>query len=68
MFFFFKWVRILPEIDWCHYQGANPAPTRIVRHRTMTRPLQVKCHIIGGTIGVGTLHNIEEQDVQLCLE
>ena len=21
---FFKWVRILPEINWCHYQGASP--------------------------------------------
>ena len=27
MFFFFKWVRISPEIDWYHYQGASPAPT-----------------------------------------
>ena len=25
MFFFFKWVRISPEIDWYHYQGASPA-------------------------------------------
>ena len=24
MLFFFKWVRISPEIDWCHYQGASP--------------------------------------------
>ena len=22
--FLFKWVRILPEIDWYHYQGASP--------------------------------------------
>ena len=35
--FFLKWVRISPEIDWCHYQGASPAPTCIVRHQTMTR-------------------------------
>ena len=27
---FFRWVRILPEIDWYHYQGASPAPTCIV--------------------------------------
>ena len=25
MFFFLKWVRILPEIDWYDYQGASPA-------------------------------------------
>ena len=37
MFFFFKWVRISPEIDWYHYQGANPAPTCIVWHQTMTK-------------------------------
>ena len=37
MFFFFKWVRISPEIDWYHYQGASPAPTCIVRHQTMTK-------------------------------
>ena len=36
-FFFFKWVRISPEIDWYHYQGASPAPTCIVRHQTMTK-------------------------------
>ena len=35
--FFFKWVRISPEIDWYHYQGASPAPTCIVRHQTMTK-------------------------------
>ena len=23
MFFFFKWVRISPETDWYHYQGAK---------------------------------------------
>ena len=34
---FFYWVRISPEIDWCHYQGASPAPTCIVRHQTMTK-------------------------------
>ena len=32
MFFFFKWVRISPEIDWYHYQGASTAPTCIVCH------------------------------------
>ena len=37
MFFFFKWVRISPEIDWYHYQFASPAPTCIVRHQTMTK-------------------------------
>ena len=36
MFFFLKWVRILSEIDWIHYQGASPAPMCIVRHQTMT--------------------------------
>ena len=30
MFLFFKWVRISPEIDWYHYQGASPATTCIV--------------------------------------
>ena len=35
-FFFFKWVRILPEIDWYHYQSAA-APTCIIRHQTMTK-------------------------------
>ena len=34
---FFKWVRISPEIDWYHYQGASPAPTCIVKHLTMTK-------------------------------
>ena len=33
---FFKWVRILPEIDY-HYQGASPAPTCIVWHQTLTK-------------------------------
>ena len=37
MFFFFKWVRISPEIDWYHYQCASPAPTCIVRHQTMIK-------------------------------
>ena len=30
--FFFKWVRISPEIDWYHYQGASLAPMCIVWH------------------------------------
>ena len=30
---FFKWVRIFPEIYWYHYQGASPAPSRIIRHK-----------------------------------
>ena len=36
--FFFKQVRISPEIDWYHYQNANAAPTGIVRlrHRIKT--------------------------------
>ena len=37
MFFFFKWVRISPEIDWYHYQGASPAPTCIVRHQKLIK-------------------------------
>ena len=37
MFFFFKWVRILPEIDWYPYQGASPAPSCIVRHKTLIK-------------------------------
>ena len=36
MFFFFKQVRISPEIDWYHYQSANAAPTGIVRLRINT--------------------------------
>ena len=36
MFFFFKQVRISPEIDWYHYQSANAAPNCIVRHRIKT--------------------------------
>ena len=35
-FFFFKQVRISPEIDWYHYQSANAAPNGIVRHRIKT--------------------------------
>ena len=35
--FFFKWVRISPEIDWYHYQGASPAPSCIVRHKTLIK-------------------------------
>ena len=35
--FFLKWVRILPEIDWYHYQGASSAPTCIVWDQTMTK-------------------------------
>ena len=35
-FFFFKQVRISPEIDWYHYQSANAAPNSIVRHRIKT--------------------------------
>ena len=38
MFFFFKQVRISPEIDWYHFQSANAAPTAIVRHRIKTNP------------------------------
>ena len=37
MFFFLKWVRISPEIDWYHYQCASPAPTCIVRHRILIK-------------------------------
>ena len=37
MFFFFKWVRISPEIDWYHYQGASPAPMCIVRHQKLIK-------------------------------
>ena len=33
--FFFKWVRISPEIDWYHYQGASLAPTCILRHQSL---------------------------------
>ena len=31
--YFFKQVRISPEIDWYHYQSTNAAPMAIVRHR-----------------------------------
>ena len=34
MFFFLKWVRISPEIDWYHYQGAQ-SDIKLVQ-----RPLQ----------------------------
>ena len=34
---FFKWVRISPEIDWNHYQGASPAPKCIVRYQTLIK-------------------------------
>ena len=34
-----KWVRIVPNIYWYHYQGAIPAPMEIVRHETkLTTP------------------------------
>ena len=33
---FFKQVRILPEIDWYHYQSANAAPMAKVRDRIKT--------------------------------
>ena len=36
MSFFFKQVRISPEIDWYHYQSASAAPNGIVRHRIKT--------------------------------
>jgi len=32
IFLFFKWVRISPDIDWYHHQGASPALTCIVWH------------------------------------
>ena len=32
---FFKWVRILPEIDWYHYQCASPAPMCILWHQKL---------------------------------
>ena len=35
----FKWVRILPEIDWYHYQCASLA-SKIEKD-----PYEVKCHI-----------------------
>ena len=49
--FFFKWVRISPEIDWYHYQGASLEPTCIVRHQTITKTLWVKCHIRAQCVG-----------------
>ena len=33
----FKWVRISPEIDWYHYQGACLAPTLILRRQTLIK-------------------------------
>ena len=38
MLFYFKQVRISPEIDWYHYQSANAAPTAIMQHRMKTDP------------------------------
>ena len=35
MFFFFKCVRISPEIEGCHYQGTSLAATCIVQHQTL---------------------------------
>ena len=35
-FFFFKQVRISPEIDWYHYKSANAAPPGIMRHQLKT--------------------------------
>ena len=32
-----KWVRIFPEMDWYHYQGACLAPTCIVQHQTLRK-------------------------------
>ena len=34
---FYKLVKVLPEIDWHHYQGTSPAPTCIVRHQTLIK-------------------------------
>ena len=34
---FFKWVRISPEIDLYHYQGASPAHMCIVWHQTLIK-------------------------------
>ena len=62
MFFFFKWVRILPEIDWNHHQGASPAPTCIVRHQTMIKPPTSEVSHqspVGGGVGQNTEHGIE---------
>ena len=39
---FFKWVRISPEIEWYHYQGACPAPTCKVQHQTLIKTLQIE--------------------------
>ena len=36
---FFKWVRISPEIDLYHYQGASPAHMCIVWHQTLITAL-----------------------------
>ena len=44
--FFFKQVRILPEIDGHHYQSANVAPTAKVRHWIVTEPYLPECHSI----------------------
>ena len=43
MFFFFKWVRISPAIDWYH-QGASPAPTCTFQHQALTNTL-MRCLI-----------------------
>ena len=48
MFFFFKWVRISPGIDWYHYQGASPEPGTYVHSPASNNdkdPYEEKCHI-----------------------
>ena len=42
---FFRWVRILPEIDWYHYQSASLAPTCLVQHQTLIKtPMSYVSH------------------------
>ena len=54
MFFFFKWVRISPEIDWYHYQGASPASNND------KDPYEVKCHVRAQCGGGGGLTKNDE--------
>ena len=60
---FFKQVRILPEIDWYHYQSANAAPMAKVRDRIKTdlfRQSHIRAHCGGWHICKQYLYCYEE--------
>ena len=63
--FFFKRVRISPEIDWYHYQGASPAPLCIVWYMKKCNPTTPKEKKIKNITNLRTLNEKIHPKVKL---